>query len=1226
MPLPRLARAGAAPRGVLAALTLALCAALLLTSAAPAGAVTRKQASAKAIAALGVRSGDRPVVVFGLPKPLRKGTRVTQAGSGKAVAVAGRGGSFFFYEDSAPGKAYPHSGRVVLVGAGTGKAKVSRTIARAPRVGGELPAFLTSSARYNSPKYRVFQRAAAGADAPAPDEGVFASDPLATDPVTDLLSGPNSPPKAHPQDVIAKQDRPKTLTLTGSDDDGEMLVFEISRQPDHGTLSGQPPDVVYTPNPGFLGRDAFSFKVTDDTAHSNTAKVSINVIPVGQPPSVATSGGCTGYAERGPAVTIDGALAVADPDDANLDSARVRITTDFVRGDDLVFTDQNGITGSYDDTTGVLALSGTAPVATYEAALRTVGYRNLAGGSPSATKDVEFTVNDAGSDSAPAVKQLCISHTGPNSRPIGETSEGALLYVENDGPLPVDGAFTVIDTDSNELSGATVRFTASQPGQEEEIDPTGPGTATNGFAPAEDELTFFDQSGISGSYDDTTGVLTLSGTATVADYEAALRSVTYENSSEDPSAETRALRFQVTDSSGSASIPSGRGILVTPVNDAPVATASEGSADATGEAPATVIDGGLTAIDVDDDDLEGARVAIASGFEAGDELAFEDAGGISGSYDDTTGVLTLSGTAPVAAYESALRTVEYRHDGNPSGARSVEFTVNDGDLDSAPAARQVDVNDAPVLDTTDAAQTFTEGDGAVAVDPGIAASDADSATLAGATVQLTEGFSLSEDSLAFTDQNGIAGFYDEESGILTLSGTASVADYVTALRSVTFENDSEDPSGTTRTVVFRVDDGAPANNVSEPASRDVAVTPVNDAPALSASAGSVAYTEGDAATTVDDGIAIADVDDDELEGAEVRIASGFEAGDDLVFVDQNGISGTYNPGTGVLTLSGTATVADYETALRSIAFSGTSDAPATSKSVEFTVNDGDDDSAAAARSIDVTPVNDAPSVSTSSGSTAYTEGDSATTVDGDVAIADADDSALEGALVRIASGFDAGDELFFVNQNGIDGTYNPGTGVLTLSGTATVADYETALRSIAFSGTSDAPATSKSVEFTVNDGDDDSAAAARSIDVTAVDDAPSVSTSSGSLAYTAGDPAAAIDPALTAADADGTELASATVRIASGFEDGDELAFEDQNGIAGTYDTSTGVLTLSGTATVADYEAALRSVAFSAASDAPAASRAVEFTVNDGELDSATAAKPLDVSAAPPPPDPEPEP
>src|SRR3712207_9024923 len=41
----------------------------------------------------------------------------------------------------------------------------------------------------------------------------------------------------------------------------------------HGTLSGQPPEVVYTPDPGYLGNDLFAFKTSDDKAQSNTGNV-----------------------------------------------------------------------------------------------------------------------------------------------------------------------------------------------------------------------------------------------------------------------------------------------------------------------------------------------------------------------------------------------------------------------------------------------------------------------------------------------------------------------------------------------------------------------------------------------------------------------------------------------------------------------------------------------------------------------------------------------------------------------------------------------------------------------------------------------------------------------------------------------------------------------------------------------------------------------------------------
>ncbi len=77
--------------------------------------------------------------------------------------------------------------------------------------------------------------------------------------------------------------------------------------------------------------------------------------------------------------------------------------------------------------------------------------------------------------------------------------------------------------------------------------------------------------------------------------------------------------------------------------------------------------------------------------------------------------------------------------------------------------------------------------------------------------------------------------------------------------------------------------------------------------------------------------------------------------------------------------------------------------------------------------------------------------------------------------------------------------------------------------------------------------------------------------------YTAGGPAVTVDPGVTAASSD-PNLTGATVAI-NNLQTGDTLHFINQNGISGVY--SSGVLTLSGTATVAQYTAALQSVTFS---------------------------------------------
>ena len=1045
---------------------LAFCVALLAAPAVSDSAVSRHGATNSALAALGSRNGSSPVIVFRLGKTVRAGARVTEAGAAKRVVAKARERSYFYYEDSGPFRAYPHAGRVALVGVRSGKVRLSRTLSRAPLVNGRLPGFLASATNYSYSRNRVFARLAS---TPAPFVPGTPSTQDAFAPITS-----NQPPKADPQSRIVKQGVPKHVTLTGSDIDGDMLLFFITQQPNHGTLSGTPPDMVYTPNAGYLGPDKFAFKATDGDQISNTANVYLRVVPLGSPPSVTTSAGCTTYLEEDPAVPVDSALTVTDPDDTTLDSARVRISANFEGGDDLVFTDQNGISGSYDDGLGVLTLSGTASLANYQAALRTLRYRNLDGGSPAATKDVQFTVNDAGSDSAPATKQVCISEGDSgtdNNRPVGEPSEGALNYTENDGPVPIDSGFSIFDPDSTTLSGATVKFTPSAAGQDDELGGGGGDPVFNYF-PDQDSLAFADQNGITGSYDDVNGVLTLSGTASVADYQTAIQSVTYENSSENPSDALRTIKFQVTDSSGAHSKATTRGIFVTPVNDAPTATPSDGATSFTEGDPATPVDSGLTVGDVDDTNLEGAQVRISDGMEPEDALAYSDQLGISGTYDADTGVLTLSGTASVADYQTALRSVEFSNTGeNPGPSRSVEFVVNDGDLDSTATTKAIAVtavNDKPVLSSTGTTLSYTEGDAPVVVDPGISASDVDSSTLSGATVQVTDGFSLSEDLLNFTDQGDITGVRDPDTGILTLSGTASVADYEAALRSITYENGSHNPSTVTRTVAFQVDDGAANDNLSDQATRDVSITAVNDAPAVVTSDGSTSYVGSGQLEAVDSGLTVSDVDDTNLESARVTIASGLADGDELVYADQAGITGVYDTGTGVLDLTGSASVADYETALRSVQYRHTGDNPTGARGVEFTVNDGDLDSSAVTTGIET---NDPPVITTTATALAYTAGDGAVPVDPGVAITDADSTTLAGATVHITENASPDDKLVFADGNGITGFLDDETGVLQLSGTASIADYEAALRSVTYENTSATPTTdTRTVTFTVDDG------------------------------------------------------------------------------------------------------------------------------------------------------------
>ena len=127
--------------------------------------------------------------------------------------------------------------------------------------------------------------------------------------------------------------------------------------------------------------------------------------------------------------------------------------------------------------------------------------------------------------------------------------------------------------------------------------------------------------------------------------------------------------------------------------------------------------------------------------------------------------------------------------------QSYTVTVDDGHGGTAQDNVTVTlkgINLAPVVTTDPTLLQYTETHLPVAIDPTLHMSDADDTTLVGATVAITGNFLAGHDALGFTAQHGITGSYNATSGVLTLSGTASVADYQDALRSVTYF-DSNDP-------------------------------------------------------------------------------------------------------------------------------------------------------------------------------------------------------------------------------------------------------------------------------------------------------------------------------------------------------------------------------------------------------------------------------------------------
>jgi VCBS repeat-containing protein len=175
----------------------------------------------------------------------------------------------------------------------------------------------------------------------------------------------------------------------------------------------------------------------------------------------------------------------------------------------------------------------------------------------------------------------------------------------------------------------------------------------------------------------------------------------------------------------------------------------------------------------------------------------------------TLTAVLVSGPAHGTLTLNADGSFSYLANRDYNGTDSFVYRASDGTLlsDAVTVSLTVNaVNDAPVL-IAGSTMTFDANTGLpVLLGAGIALHDVDSTTMTGARVAITGGFEPADDVLGFTGRNGIAGSFDRSTGVLTLTGVASVADYQTVLASVTFMSTTQ--SNGARTVQWTVNDGS----------------------------------------------------------------------------------------------------------------------------------------------------------------------------------------------------------------------------------------------------------------------------------------------------------------------------------------------------------------------------------------------------------------------------------
>lgn len=574
------------------------------------------------------------------------------------------------------------------------------------------------------------------------------------------------------------------------------------------------------------GTYTFTITLEDDYSNLTVLSFTVDVNYANTAPTVTTSGGSTTYTENASAATIiDSGISISDIDgDADWNGGRlkVQITANNTVNDTLslpttnegaIWIDSNGNklmsgTTQIGTTTDVFVTNGTAWTFTFTSSATSAFVQATAGAilfsnssdDPGTSRTITYTATDKNNASASSTKTVSI--TAVNDAPTVGTNLGITVSEGSADTVIAQAKLEVTDVDT---AAASITYTLTAAPANGTLKKSGTALGVNGT---------FTQDDINNSR------------------------ITYTHNGSETASDS--FTFTVSDGAGGNIGATSFNITVTPMNDAPVLTASGGTMSYTENASPVVIDVGITVSEVDNTTLASATVTISESFQLGEDvLGFTSGafGNILGSYNAGTGVLTLTSegaTATVIQWQDALRAVTYSNSSQDPTAtnRTISFVVNDSSDNSNPATKTVSltpVNDAPTLTVTGANPTFTENGAAVALFSGASANTVESGQTItelkltvsnlsdGANEILNIDGSVISGASGTTATNGMSYAASISSGTatvtLTKAGGISTAAMAALVNGITYSNSSENPTAGGRVVTLTsiTDNGLTAN-------------------------------------------------------------------------------------------------------------------------------------------------------------------------------------------------------------------------------------------------------------------------------------------------------------------------------------------------------------------------------------------------------------------------------
>ena len=621
--------------------------------------------------------------------------------------------------------------------------------------------------------------------------------------------------------------------------------------------------------------------------------------------------------------------------------------------------------------------TGRVSLEAYNSLLRFVTYRNLNPEPNNETRVIQFLINDSEqvNSMASATIQMLLLNDNP---PVIANPLTYLNFVEGElDPVSIASIdLTLTDSDHNEyffMTNATLQLYPVPVSSYENVS-VDTGVVSAGYDVVQ-------------SYDPDTGTLTILGDAPVSSYEALFRSSVYQNTIEEPLPGVRTITMQVYDGDNMSNVQRVR-VNVIAVNDrAPDVNTSPNPFIFTERTHPVAISDGLIISDPDSGDFPIANMTFQITNPLDHEmeiLTVTEFGAVMFQFYDS--VLLLSGPASVEEFQRTISTLTYNNlaEEPNSTTRIIAVRASDGDFYSQVEYIQVAielVNDLPVISfpVQERMVNYVEGGGPLSIAGNITITDNDHSQLIQFTVMITNPLDMPNEILSVNntlpDDVNITISYSAEEGLLTLIGSASLEDYQTILRTLTYENAEANPGfpdTDPRMIEFVAFDG---QNYSTSVQVLLTFDSVNDAPIFDLNGGgdeganfTTSFTEegGPVMVTSPDAV-LFDIDNTSLAYVRVTITNPLDGTNELLSVSGNLSDAfdlayiSYDPPSGVLMIAGLDATENFEAAIASVTYNNLADEPDyTTRLVSFVASDGLLESLTYYTTVEMMPVNDPP--------------------------------------------------------------------------------------------------------------------------------------------------------------------------------------------------------------------------------------------------------------------------